>query len=71
MTSLAAALGMLPLAYGFGAGAQMLRPLGIAVIGALLTSVLLSLVATPVVYYLMMRRHHRFAGKHGPEAAEG
>ena len=50
MTSLAAALGMLPLAWGIGSGAEMLRPLAVAVIGALCISVLLSLVATPVVY---------------------
>jgi CzcA family heavy metal efflux pump len=56
MTSLAAALGMLPLAYGIGSGADMLRPLAIAVIGALTISVLLSLIATPVLYYLMTRR---------------
>jgi multidrug efflux pump subunit AcrB len=56
MTSLAAALGMLPLAYGIGSGADMLRPLAIAVIGALCISVLLSLIATPVVYHLMTRR---------------
>ena len=55
MTSLAAALGMLPLAYGIGSGADMLKPLAIAVIGALCISVLLSLVATPTVYYLMLR----------------
>ncbi|MGH8022820.1 MAG: efflux RND transporter permease subunit, partial [Limisphaerales bacterium] len=55
MTSLAAALGMLPLACGVGAGAEMLRPLAIAVIGALCFSVLLSLIATPVVYYLLTR----------------
>jgi multidrug efflux pump subunit AcrB len=55
MTSLAAALGMLPLAYGIGAGAEMLRPLAVAVIGALFISVLLSLIATPVVYYLLIR----------------
>ena len=53
MTSMAAALGMLPLAYGIGSGADMLRPLAIAVIGALSVSVLLSLVATPTVYYAM------------------
>jgi CzcA family heavy metal efflux pump len=53
MTSLAAALGMLPLAWGIGSGAEMLRPLAVAVIGALCISVLLSLVATPVVYYLL------------------
>ena len=56
MTSLAAALGMLPLAYGIGGGAAMLRPLAIAVIGALCISVLLSLVATPTVFYLMLNR---------------
>jgi CzcA family heavy metal efflux pump len=53
MTSLAAGLGMLPLAYGVGSGADMLRPLAIAVIGALCISVLLSLVMTPVVFSLM------------------
>ncbi len=53
MTSMAAALGMLPLAYGIGAGADMLRPLAIAVIGALCISVLLSLVATPVAYFIL------------------
>ncbi|HKW28652.1 MAG TPA: efflux RND transporter permease subunit, partial [Verrucomicrobiae bacterium] len=63
MTSLAAALGMLPLAYGIGAGADMLRPLAVAVIGALFISVVLSLIATPVAYYLMIRMHQRFLGK--------
>ena len=53
MTSMAAALGMLPLAYGIGSGADMLRPLAVAVIGALCISVLLSLVATPAVYFVM------------------
>ena len=55
MTSLAAALGMLPLAYGVGSGADMLRPLAIAVIGAVCISVLLSLVATPTAYFLMLQ----------------
>lgn len=55
MTSLAAALGMLPLAIGVGTGAEMLRPLGIAVIGALFISVVLSLIATPVVYYVLIK----------------
>jgi multidrug efflux pump subunit AcrB len=55
MTSLTTFLGLLPLAYGVGAGADMLRPLAIAVIGALLISLALSLVATPVCYYVMMR----------------
>jgi CzcA family heavy metal efflux pump len=61
MTSAAAALGMLPLAVGVGSGADMLRPLAIAVIGALCISVLLSLVATPVVYYIL-----RTARKNSP-----
>ncbi len=55
MTSLAAALGMLPLAWGIGSGADMLKPLAIAVIGALCISVLLSLVATPTLYFLLAR----------------
>jgi len=59
MTSMAAALGMLPLAYGIGSGADMLKPLAIAVIGALCISVLLSLVATPTVYYLMLLSRKR------------
>ena len=59
MTSLAAALGMLPLAWGIGSGAEMLRPLAVAVIGALCISVLLSLVATPVAFYLMIQLHQR------------
>ncbi len=53
MTSLTAALGLLPLAYGIGAGSDMLKPLAIAVIGALTISVLLSLIATPTLYFVM------------------
>jgi multidrug efflux pump subunit AcrB len=56
MTSMAAAFGMLPLAYSIGSGADMLRPLAIAVIGALCTSVLLSLIATPTAYSLLLGR---------------
>jgi len=59
MTSLAAALGMLPLAWGVGSGADMLRPLAIGVIGALCMSVLLSLIATPTVYLLLVPRRSR------------
>ena len=56
MTSLAAALGMLPLAFGVGAGAQMLRPLAIAVMGGLAISVLFSLVVTPAVFLVLSPR---------------
>jgi multidrug efflux pump subunit AcrB len=55
MTSGTTALGMLPLAYGIGSGADMLRPLAIAVIGAVCMSVLLSLVATPAVYSTLIK----------------
>lgn len=56
MTSMAAALGMMPLAYGIGTGADMLKPLAIAVIGALCISVLLSLIATPVLLLVLRGR---------------
>ncbi|HWG38670.1 MAG TPA: efflux RND transporter permease subunit [Terriglobales bacterium] len=51
MTALAAVAGMLPLAFALGAGAQMLQPLAIAVIGGILISMVLSLIITPAVYY--------------------
>jgi len=68
MTSMAAALGMLPLAYGIGSGADTLKPLAIAVIGALCVSVLLSLVATPTVYFLLMQM---IGGGDGKPADQG
>lgn len=55
MTALAAVCGMLPLAFALGAGSQMLQPLAIAVIGGLTVSMVLSLVVTPLVYYLLTR----------------
>ncbi len=55
MTSLATMLCMLPLAWGIGTGADMLKPMGITLIGAVCISVLLSLVATPAIYYLMIQ----------------
>ncbi len=54
MTSLTTFLGLLPLAYGVGAGADMLRPMAVAVIGSLCMSLILSLIATPALYYLMV-----------------
>jgi multidrug efflux pump len=50
MTTLAAALGALPLAIGFGEGSELRQPLGIAIIGGLVASQLLTLLTTPVVY---------------------
>ena len=55
MTSLAAMLGMLPLALALGSGAELLQPLAIAVIGGLTVALLLSLIVTPTVYSLLHR----------------
>jgi multidrug efflux pump subunit AcrB len=56
MTALATVAGMLPLAFGLGAGSQMLQPLAISVIGGLLSSMVFSLVFTPAIHYFMSRR---------------
>jgi multidrug efflux pump subunit AcrB len=55
MTACAAICGMLPLAFALGSGSQMLQPLAIAVIGGLGISMVLSLIVTPVIYYLLTR----------------
>ncbi len=63
MTTLAAILGALPLAIGFGEGAELRRPLGIAIIGGLIASQLLTLLTTPVVYVLMDKLRRRGASE--------
>jgi len=59
MTSLAAMLGMLPLALAFGAGSELLQPLAIAVIGGLTMALLLSLIVTPTVYAMLRSEPRR------------
>jgi multidrug efflux pump subunit AcrB len=55
MTTTAALFGAVPLAFGTGTGSELRRPLGIAIIGGLIVSQLLTLYTTPVVYLYMDR----------------
>ncbi len=71
MTSLTAFLGLAPLAVGVGAGADMLRPLAVGVMGALIISMVLSLVATPAFYYLALRLLGRARESATTEPEEG
>ena len=66
MTTMAALMGTLPIAIGFGAGVESRRPLGLAVVGGLAFSQVITLYVTPVIYTYLDTFQKRFA-KHGAE----
>jgi multidrug efflux pump len=68
MTTLAAMLGALPMLLGTGTGSELRRPLGLAIIGGLALSQLLTLFTTPVIYLFFDRLALRF-GRKGAETA--
>ncbi len=70
MTTLAAGFGALPLAIGFGQGAELRQPLGVTIVGGLIASQLLTLLTTPVVYVLLDRLSRR-RGARAPLATPG
>jgi multidrug efflux pump len=69
MTTMAALLGGLPLAFGSGIGSELRRPLGIAMVGGLLVSQVLTLYTTPVIYIFFDGLAHRFTRKSNPPNA--
>src|SRR5258708_2852771 len=70
MTTMAAALGAVPLALGTGDGAELRRPLGISIVGGLLVSQLLTLYTTPVIYLYLDRLRLWMRGERRHPAAE-
>ena len=70
MTTLAAILGALPLLVGTGTGSELRRPLGLAIIGGLIVSQMLTLFTTPVIYLLFDRLSQRLSRKPREPSAE-
>jgi len=64
MTTMAAILGALPLMLGTGTGSELRQPLGIAIVGGLIVSQMLTLFTTPVIYLYFDRLSARITGRH-------
>jgi multidrug efflux pump len=71
MTTMAALLAGIPLAVGSGMGSELRRPLGIAMVGGLLLSQILTLYTTPVIYIFFDRIGHRFTRQDKRQEAGG
>ncbi|MBO0723771.1 MAG: efflux RND transporter permease subunit, partial [Blastocatellia bacterium] len=69
MMILVAMLGMIPAARATGIGSDVQRPLATVVVGGLLSTLFLTLLALPSMYYLMAKRRGRDDRKHAPETA--